>query len=172
MFANPLKILKSFGLKEGEIVADLGAGTGAYSILAAKMVSSGKVYAVEVVEDFIQTIINRLKDEKIYNVDCFLGDVEKLGGTKIKDSVVDSVIASNILFQVEDKEGFIKETKRILKPGGRVLLIDWESEGGLVVGGRAVPKDTALNMFQAEGFVLGKDVEGGAHHYGMIFVKK
>lgn len=169
MFADPAKILKSFGLREKDIVADLGAGTGFYSILAGHMVPQGKVYAIEVVKDFLQTITNKVKDAALKNVDCFWGDVEKLGGTKIADQVVTAIIASNILFQVEDKERFLEEAKRILKQGGRVLLIDWESDTDQVVPGGAVPKIKAKEMFEKKGFKFDREIDAGAHHYGMIF---
>ena len=54
-----------------------------------------------------------------------MGDVEKIDGTKIEDNTIDVAIASNILSQVENKNDFILEIKRILKPKGRVLLVDW-----------------------------------------------
>ena len=67
MFTDPLKNLKAFGLKEDNIVADLGAGTGFYSVAAGHMVSRGKVYAIEIVKDFLETIKNKVKEK--YNVE-------------------------------------------------------------------------------------------------------
>ena len=175
MFSNPVKNLKAFALREDNIVADLGAGTGYYSVAAGQMVPKGKVYAVEVVKDFLTTIKNKVREAHLSNVECLWGNVEKLGGTKIGDNVVDAVIASNILFQVENKAKFIEETKRILKPKGKVLLIDWNSglSGGtpVVKLGGAIPKNKAREMFETKGFVLERDIDAGAHHYGMILVK-
>src|ERR1035437_7784661 len=107
MFADPIKNLRAFGLREDMIVADLGAGTGFYSVAAAEMVPRGKVYAVEVQKDFLHKIKDKISDAHLGNVETLWGDVEKIGGTKIKDGIVDAVIASNILFQVEDKDKFI-----------------------------------------------------------------
>ena len=128
MFSDPLKNLKAFAIKENDIVADLGAGTGFYSIPAAEIASRGKVYAVELAKDFVETITNKIKDAKLGNIECLWGDVERLGGTKLGDEVIDKVIASNVLFQVSNKEIFIKEIKRILKDKGEVLLIDWDDK--------------------------------------------
>ena len=171
MFTNPLKNLKMLGLRETDIVADLGAGTGYYSIEVGKIVTRGKVYAVEIVKDFLMTIQNKVKEAHLHNVEIIWGNIEKLGGTKIGDSIVDAVIASNVLFELEDKKGFIDEIKRILKKGGSVLLIDWTVGATGVAIAHALSKDKARSMFEEKGFVLEREVDAGAHHYGMIFNK-
>ena len=56
MFSNPVKNLKAFGLREDNIVVDLGAGTGFYSVAAGHMVPRGKVYAIEIIKDFLENI--------------------------------------------------------------------------------------------------------------------
>ncbi len=173
MFTDPVKNLKAFGLREDMIVADMGAGSGFYTIPAAEMVPKGKVYAIEIQKDFLTTIKNKAAEAHLDNIECLLGDVEKIGGTKIKDKVVDVVISSNILFQIEDKDKFIEEAKRILKPGGKILLIDWsDSPSSIGLGfDKIVPKYTAREMFEKNGFIWERDISALEHHYGMILVK-
>ncbi len=170
MFSDPLKNLKAFGLKEDNIVADLGAGTGFYSIAAGTIATRGKVYAVEVQKDFLDTIKNKIKEARLGNVEIIWGNVEKIGGTKIGDGVVDVVVASNVLFQIEDKEKFVEEVKRILKQKGRILLIDW-SESSIMNGTSVVSKDKARVMFEKQGFLLEREINAGDYHYGMILIK-
>ena len=173
MFTDPIKNLKQFGLREDMVVADLGAGTGFYSIAAAQMVSHGKVYAIEIQKDFLTTLKIRVKDAHLNNLDCFLGNVEKIGGTKLKDAVVDAAIVSNVLFQIENKEKFIDEIKRILKNEGRVLLIDWSDNSSLNSKlKKIVSKNKAREMFENKGFIFEKEINTGDHHYGMIFRKE
>ncbi len=171
MFTDPIKNLKMLGLRETDIVADLVAGTGFYTIALGHLLARGKVYSVEVVRDFLETIRNKAKEKKLHNIETLVGNIEKIGGTKIGDNIVDAVVASNVLFEVEDKHSFIKEIKRILKLHGKVLLIDWSPDSSLVSAGIAVPKDTALDMFNKEGFVLDREIDAGSHHYGMILIK-
>ncbi len=170
MFSDPIKNLKTLALRESDIVADLGAGTGYYAVEAGKMVPSGKVYAVEVHKEYLATIKHKAKEAHVSNVECFWGNVEKIGGTKIKEGIVDVVIASNILFQVEDKTIFIEELKRILKRGGRVLLVDW-SDSSSMAHITVISKTKAREMFENKGFVWQRDIDAGAHHYGMILHK-
>src|SRR3989344_851173 len=162
MFANPVKILRMFGLQENAVVADLGAGTGFYAVAAGEMVPKGKVYAVEVQKDFLPTIKNKAREAGLNNVEALWGDVEKIGGTHIGDNIVDAVIASNIFFQVEDKNNFIEEIKRILKPSGRVLLIDWDGDTDAEQKEKlafpkmkgSLSKERTFEMFKGKGFSL------------------
>ncbi len=170
MFTNPLQNIKAFDIRETDLVADLGAGTGFYAILAAKIADKGKVYAVEIAKDFIHTINSKIKEAHLKNIEAVWGDVEKLGGTKLKDGILDKVIASNILHQVSDKEKFLTETNRILKIGGEVLFIDWE-KSPLVHNKLTIPKDKALKLFEEHGFSVVREISVGEHHYGIIFIK-
>jgi len=169
MFTDPVTNLKTLGLDDNAIVADLGAGTGFYSIAAAHLVPRGKVYAVEVVKDMLAKVKNKAHDAHVSNVECIWGDIEKIGGTKIRDRIADLVILSNILFQVEHKENLIEETKRILKPGGKVLFIDWLPGG--MAGFGVIAKEDVKIMFEKKGFVVQRDIPAGDHHYGMILAK-
>lgn len=170
MFTDPVKNLKAFGLREDSVVADLGAGTGYYSVALGMLLPNGKVYAVELQKDFLDTIKRKVSEARLNNVEIILGNAEKLGGTKLGDGAADAVIASNIFFQIEDKGKFIEEIKRILKPEGRVLLIDW-SESSIMNGTVIVPKDKAREMFEKKGFIVEREIDAGAHHYGIILVK-
>jgi ubiquinone/menaquinone biosynthesis C-methylase UbiE len=171
MFSDPIKNLKAFGLREDNIVADLGAGTGFYSVGAGHIVTKGKVYAVEINKDYLHTIKNKVKDAHLNNVEIVWGNIEKLGGTKLKDGIVDAVIVSNVFSLVPDKDKLIEEIRRILKPKGRVLFIDWSPESGALNLKGAIPKSKALEIFEKQGFTLERAIDAGAHHYGIILVK-
>jgi ubiquinone/menaquinone biosynthesis C-methylase UbiE len=171
MFSDPVKNVKALGLHEDDIVADLGAGAGYYAVAAGGIVSRGRVYAVEVVRELLSTIKSKVRDAHLSNIEVIWGNLEKLGGSKIRDTLADAVIASNILFQVEDRAVFIDEVKRILKPQGRVLLVDWSEASPGVSVDLVIPKGRAQAMFEEKGFALGREIDAGAHHYGMIMIK-
>ena len=171
MFSDPIKNLKQLGIREDMIVADLGAGTGFYSIAAGGLVPKGKVYAIEIIKDYVVTIKNKAKEAHLHNVDCFWGNIEKIGGTKIRDGLADLVIVSNILFQVEDINTFIQEIKRILKIGGKILFIDW-SEASILgpKKDKVIPKEKVVELFNKKGIFFDRDFDAGEHHYGMILI--
>lgn len=172
MFSNPEQNVAQLGLMHGMTVADFGAGTGAYSKASGNIVGySGKVYAIEVQKNLVHKLESEIKHWGISNVDCIWGDIEKKHGTKLADRSVDAVIVSNVLFQCEDKLGLIDEAKRILKPQGKVLLIDWsESFGGMGPAPEHVLKEEkAYELFTKRGFKAVQNIRAGAHHYGIIF---
>jgi len=170
-FISPEEIIKNLSLDVGMQVADFGAGSGAYSILAGKQVgASGRVYAIDVNKELLAKIKKDAADQKIFNVEIIWGDVETPGGTKLKDKLIDRVIISNILFQVEDKEGVAKEAARILKPNGLVLVIDWSgSYGGLgPKESDVLSKETAQRFFLNNSFAPARDLPAGDYHFGFI----
>ena len=170
-FTDPENNIKQFKLGEGMIVADLGAGSGFYTIPAGRAVgSSGKVYAIEVKKDFLSKIKNDATKAHVFNVEVIWGNIEKIGGTKLRQESVDAVIVSNTLFQLEDKRTLVDEVKRILKPAGKILVIDWsDSFSGL--GPRPediISKEKAKELFQKNGFKIEREISSGENHYGFI----
>jgi len=175
MFSDPEKIVSSLPIEMGSSVADLGAGVGAWSLALAKKVGpTGKVYACDVQKDMLVRIENEAKQHHITNIQTIWSNIENHQGTKLRDGSVDWAIAANVLFQVEDRIGFIKEIARILKPGGRVLLVDWkESFGNLGPHEKDVIKESeAVSIFANAGFRnVPLQIDGGSHHYAIIFAK-
>lgn len=173
-FTNPETNIATLGVHEGMVVADLGAGTGTYTILLAEKVGeSGRVYAVEVQKEFLTNIKSAALARGFKNVEVIWGDIENAGGTKIKDGEVDAAVLSNVLFQAEDKSGLLREAKRILKIGGKLLIVDWkDSFGGLGPEKDAViPANIAQGLCEREGFVLKQAFDAGEHHYGMVLFR-
>ncbi|MES2087479.1 MAG: methyltransferase domain-containing protein [Patescibacteria group bacterium] len=161
-------------LEPGTSVADLGSGAGFYTMAAARAVGDkGKVYAVDVLKDLLEKLKNEARRSSLTNVEALLGNVEKLGGTRLADSSVDDVLVCNTLFQLEHKTDFPFEVKRILKPKGRVLVVDWkESFGGMGPQKEHVfSSDMARALFEKAGFVFQREISAGEHHYGLIFIR-
>lgn len=172
MFSDPQKNLDQLGLSPDSYVADLGSGAGHYTIAAAKMVGKlGRVYAVDVLKDMLQKIKNQAERAGLTNIEAIWGNVEKLGGTRLADATVNTVLVCNTLFQLEGKKDLPLEAKRILKPKGRVLVVDWkESFGGMgPQPEHVVSPEVARALFEGAGFVFDHEIKAGEHHYGMIF---
>ncbi len=170
MFSNPLKNLKALPLRENDVVVDLGAGMGFYSLLAGHLAPLGKVYAVEINKDYLATIKQKAKDARLSNVEILWANMEKAGGTKLKDNTAHVAIISNVMAHIENPQEFIKEVKRILKEKGRVLLVDWVHAAPLAYK-KTLKKEEAMKLFEGGGFKLERELDAGEHNYGMILLK-
>ncbi len=173
-FTDPHANISELHLREGMIVADFGAGVGHHAIEAGKRVGDrGRVYAVEVQKDFLQNIKTAAKEAKLTNIEVIWGDIESLHGTKIAETSVDAVIITNVFFQVEDDKGMLAEAFRILKKGGKILVVDWtDSFGGLGPHPKDVITEQAAKRVLGEvGFVVERTFPAGDHHYGIIATK-
>lgn len=174
MFSDPAKNIDQFDIQNGMIVADLGSGSGFYTIESAKRAGgNGRVYSVDVQKDLLQKIKTNAQNERLTNVETVWGDIEKLGGTRLRDSLADRVILSNSLFMMEDKDGAIKEAKRITKSGGKILIIDWTDSFGNMGPheSQVFTASSAKDLAQRQGLSFEKEISAGDHHYGLIFKK-
>lgn len=174
MFTHPKENIKELYVREGMTVADLGAGSGFYTLeLAKKVGPSGQVYAVEIQKELGEKLVRLGEAEGLKNIFPIWGDLEKMGGTKIGDGVVDIAVVANVLFQVQDKMTVAGEVKRILKNGGKVLVVDWSefSDFNKRLKDHIFAKKDARILFERAGLKYAQDIKAGEHHYGMIFEK-
>ena len=174
MFSDPDNNIKQFALGPGMQVADFGSGSGFYSLAAAKAVApTGKVFAIDIQKDLLEKLKNGARQNHISNIDIVWGDLEHLGGTKLRENSLDAIIIANLLFQMENKDALCLEAKRVLRPNARVLVIDWaNSFGGIGPQEKdVVTKMKMTSLFQDHGFKLDREISAGAEHYGLIFRK-
>jgi ubiquinone/menaquinone biosynthesis C-methylase UbiE len=174
MFAEPDANIAQLGLQENEVVADFGAGSGAYTVAAAKALhGTGRVYAVEIQKDLLTRMQNTARSSALGNIQVVWGNIEKRGGTKLPDNSLDVVILSNVLFQTDDKKATFEEVRRVLRPGGRLLLVDWTASfGNLGPVPDHIFTEVAARALAAEAvFLFDKVINAGNYHYGLIFRK-
>jgi ubiquinone/menaquinone biosynthesis C-methylase UbiE len=171
-FSDPTNNVLQLGLREGMRVGDLGAGSGHYAIAAAHIVGDeGRVYALDVQEDVLVHVRNAAQSRGLRNIETIWGNFEKVGGTTLKDQVLDAVILSNVLFQLDHRQGALDEIKRILKPGGKLLVADWAGpyDGLGPATHHVIPERDAEELFITAGFHKVKDFRAGPHHYAIVF---
>jgi len=168
-FLNPIKILKQLKLNKDIAAADFGCGSGGWTIPLAKELEDGFVYAIDILEEPISALQGRLRLEKIKNVRTIRADLEKR--IPLETDSIDLVLMTNLLFQCEDKKQVFKEAKRILKKGGKILIVDWKKDVALGPEQGRVSEQEVKRIAQEFDFKLEKEFEAGLYHYGLIFEK-
>ena len=172
-FVNPQSIVKQAGIKEGDIVADFGCGPGYFSIPVADIVGeNGKVYAFDILPAALEALESQMNIRGIVNIVSKRVNLEKINASGLKDESVDWVIMKNILFQNEDKANIVKEAFRILKPMGRVLIMEWDKN--LTVGPpeeARISPENLVEIINKEGFIFQKQLSAGNYHYVIIAAK-
>ncbi len=119
----PEATLSSIPIGPHDTVVDLGAGTGYFSIPAAAMTNE-TVHAVDVSTEMLEELKQRKDTAGVKNIELVQGTIENV---PLDDKLADVVIASLVLHEVEPLEQGIQEIHRLLKPGGKLLCIDWEA---------------------------------------------
>lgn len=168
-FLNPQQILENIPLKEDMVACDFGSGSGGWVLPLAKKLNAGVVYAIDILEEAISALNGRVSVAQLFNVKTMVGDVEK--GIKIKEEYFDLVLMTNLLFQVGDKDFVLREAKRVLKPDGMVLVIDWKKDAPVGSTEGRVSLEEVLSMAETAGFKKGKEVPAGSFHWGLLLIK-
>ena len=116
-------------LKPGDVVADIGAGSGLFEGPLAKAVTSGgKIYAVDIDQGLLDNIDKRTKEFQITNVQTVLG---KFADPHLPARDVDLAFIDDVLHHIEDRAGYLKNLVGYLKPSGRIAVIEFiPSKGG------------------------------------------
>ena len=173
-FANPKRNIEQFALEPGMEVADFGAGAGYLAIEAAEAVGKeGTVYVIDIQQELLTKATHLAKEHHLESLVFIHGDLEQDHGSTLPDAGVDAVIVSNILFQVADKEALIREAYRVLRPNGKVLVVDWrDSFAGIGPQPEHVLRESDMRtLVEKQAFSYVSNIDAGAYHYGVIFKK-
>ncbi len=123
-FSARERVLAAIGIKPGMSVADVGAGTGFYSRLFASAVGKeGWVYAVDISPRFLEHINKQAETEDIQNITSVLGTRKS---TRLPTNSVDVVFICDTYHHFEQPQSTLASIHKALKPGGILVLIDFE----------------------------------------------
>ncbi len=173
-FLNPDSIISSLNIKQGYKVADFGSGSGYFGLLLAAAVGpEGLITAVDVLQNKLDTLRTAAQARNLFNLNYVRGDLEVEGSSQLKPASQDMVLLANILFQSQKKAEIVKEAARVLKPGGELVLVDWDpaSPFGPKDGGWKFSKEEGQNLALQLGFSLAREIPVASHHWGLVFKK-
>jgi ubiquinone/menaquinone biosynthesis C-methylase UbiE len=173
-FVVPEIVATNFHLRDGDQVADLGAGSGFFlKALSTAVGETGRVYACEIQKQLVEKLGEQARIQGLGNVHPLWCDLEEENGIPLQRQSLDALVMVNTLFLIQDKETMVGEAYRILRTGGTFHLVDWtESFGGLGPQPQQVyGKGDAIALFESKQFIYEREYPAGDHHYGVSFRK-
>lgn len=162
---QPSKLLRSLGLHAGDALADIGCGPGFFTLPAAEIVGvRGLIYAADIQGDMLSTVKTRASEAKLNNI-----QVVKSNDTQvpIPPASVDMVLLAFTLHEIDQRARFLHRVSRLLKPGGKLVVIEWEKQSdtpGPPANTRLTPDDVAKDA-EAAGLVVAEQRALNPQHF-------
>lgn len=170
---DPDKILQYLNLGQCVVLADIGCGPGYFALEAArKMQPGGYVYAVDTSEEMVAACKAAVEQAGLTNVEVLLAEAED--EFPIQTGICDAALLANVYHEIDPTANVLHELRRILKPGGIVLLLEWKREPtpvGPPLEQRLDQQDVTEEFTNA-GFILFGTCDVGPYHYGLKFYSR
>lgn len=170
-FLNPYVVVDEFGLKPGIRVADFGSGSGHFTISMSRIVGkNGIVSAIDIRDSALEVLSSHVKLDGLRQVKLIKGNLEKENGSHLKIASQDLVLCSNILHQSDKPFSILQEAYRVLKLGGKLIIIGWQRQS--IFGPKQkISKEEAQKLAKDAGFKLERELSPLISHYGFVFLK-
>ena len=167
----PFKTLKVMCLKEDDIMIDIGCGTGYFTLPASEITGpSGKVIGADISQEMLDEVRSKINGIG-HNIELVLSNSAEL---PVRDSQATFALLSNVLHEAEDMMGMLAEASRVLKPGGRLAIIEWEKTE-MPVGPpieHRLYHEEIMKMVMDSGFTMAKISPAGDYHIACTAVKR
>jgi SAM-dependent methyltransferase len=153
---QPERALGVIGVGRGQVVADVGAGSGYYTVrLARRVGNDGTVYATDIQPEMLALLEKRMKRERLANVVPVLATADD---PRLPEAALDLVLMVDVYHELSQPQETLRRLKRTLKPGGRLVLIEFRKEDPRVPirPEHKMSVDEARLELDAEGFRLSK----------------
>jgi arsenite methyltransferase len=167
-YQKPHEILTALALKPGEVIADIGAGSGYFTFrLAHHVGDTGKIYAVDVSPDMILHINRRIKELKVNNVVSILADPDD---PLLPEASVNRFFFSDSWRHIENPTKYLALIKKMLKPAGEIVMIDFHKRDLPVGPPMQIARENLIKQMESNGFRLTKEHTFLPYQYFLVFV--
>jgi arsenite methyltransferase len=154
---QPERVIAALGLEPGDRVADLGSGSGYFTLHLSKAVGpEGRVFAVDVDEEMNEYLTQRVAQAGATNVEVVRG---RFDDPLLPDGGIDLVLTVDTYHHIDDRPAYFRKLQRDLAPGGRVAVIDYDGRKGWFVRwmGHSTPRDELLREMDEAGYEVAEE---------------
>ncbi|MFA6994820.1 MAG: methyltransferase domain-containing protein [Patescibacteria group bacterium] len=168
-------ILSKMNISAKQSLAELGCGNFGFFVfpLARLVGRQGQVYAVDILKPTLDEITKKAKLENFPQIHPIWSNLEIFKATNIETSSLDGALLVNVLHQSEKKIEILRESIRLLKRGGQLLIIEWKNID--IPLGPSPERRVNLNSLKIAlpkiGLNIKEEFEAGPYHYGLILTK-
>jgi len=167
----PDRALEALGTLTGLTVADVGAGSGYFTVrLSARVGTNGRVYANDLQPEMLKMLAARLARENVRNVTLVQGDVDDV---KLPPAAIDLVLMVDVYHECSEPQRMLRAIRAALKPGGRLVLLEYRKEDPEVpirFEHKMSIAEAKLEL-EAEGFTLSRVDDRLPRQHILIFAK-
>jgi cyclopropane fatty-acyl-phospholipid synthase-like methyltransferase len=163
---KPHEVIQALALKPDAVIADIGAGTGYFSVRLAHMVPKGRAYGEDIEPDMVKYLDERAKREGLKNLIAVKGTP----GDPLLPEKVDLVLMVDVFHHLENRDRYLRTLHDTLKPGGRIAIIDFrmDSQEGPPKSARSTPEAIKAELNRA-GYTLAQEHDFLPNQYFLIF---
>jgi arsenite methyltransferase len=168
---KPDEVVKALDLKPGDVVADVGAGSGYFTRRLAKVVApAGKVYAVDVAADILAYLKERAEREGLRNIVTIVSQPDD---PMLPAKSVDLVFFCDTTHHIDHRVAFYRKLAPAVKAHGRMAIIDYppDSPHAPHQPEQLVPRSQVISEAEQAGFKFVKDFQFLPYHYFLMFEK-
>ncbi len=171
-YQKPHEVMQALALREGELVADIGSGSGYFTLrFAAHVGATGRVYGVDIDPDMVRHLNRRIRDAGLRNVQTVLAEPND---PLLADRSIDRFVVVDTWHHIDDQPKYLGLMKKMLKPGGQVVMIDFQKKE-LPVGPplrMKIAREDLIRQLEANGFHLAKEHTFLPYQYFLVFEAK
>jgi len=163
---KPHEVIQALALKPDAVIADIGSGTGYFSVRFANMVPKGRVYGVDVEPDMVKYLAARAKREGHKNIVAIAGTPDD---PRLPEKA-DLIILVDVYHHIDNREQYFRRLRKSLKPGGRLAIIDFrmDSPEGPPAHARISPEHVKAELASA-GYGLAQEHTFLPNQYFLVF---
>ena len=163
-------LLQNMNIQNDDVIADIGAGSGYHVFKMAGMAARGKIYAVDIQEEMLAAMRQKIEKGGVSNVDLIKGSDKSVN---LPDSVVDKILIVDVYHEFEYPFEIMASLYKALKTDGRLYLIEYRKEDTSVPIKEVhkMSEKQAVKEMKAAGFILERNIANLPWQHCMVFIK-